>query len=271
VVTSPWSDLDRPPLSERALRAALVRPGSFVRELHVVAETGSTNDDLAEAARRGAPEGVVLVAEAQTRGRGRLERTWTSPPRAGLLFSVLLRPSLPAPRRTWIPLLAGHAMQQTVASLGAVHTRLKWPNDLLLGDDLGKAGGILAQTTGDAVIVGVGLNVTTRRAELPDGAVSLTTEGAECTDRDPLLRAILRTLADRYAEWLSAPDRLRPAYEAVCDTIGREVRVQLPDGGMLAGTTTGLDAAGRLLVRTADGDVPVSAGDVTRVRPVTVR
>ena len=271
MVTSPWSDLDRPPLSERALRAALVRPGSFVREVHVVAETGSTNDDLAEAARRGAPEGVVLVAEAQTRGRGRLDRTWTSPPRAGLLFSVLLRPRLPVPRRTWIPLLAGLAVQQAVARLGAVDTRLKWPNDLLLGDDLGKAGGILARTAGEAVVVGIGLNVGTRRSELPAGAVSLTTEGAECTDRDPLLRAILRTLADRYAEWSGDPGRVRPAYEAVCDTIGREVRVQLPDGGALAGTATGLDEAGRLVVRTTDGDVPVSAGDVTRVRPVTVR
>ena len=75
----------------------------------------------------------MLVAEAQTRGRGRLDRTWTSPPRAGLLFSVLLRPQLPVPRRTWIPLLAGLAVQQAVARLGGVETRLKWPNDLLLG------------------------------------------------------------------------------------------------------------------------------------------
>jgi BirA family transcriptional regulator, biotin operon repressor / biotin---[acetyl-CoA-carboxylase] ligase len=270
-VTSPWSDLDRPPLSERALRAALVRPAGFVRDVHVVAETGSTNDDLAEAARRGAPEGVVLVAEAQHGGRGRLDRSWTSPPRAGLLFSVLLRPRLPAPRRTWIPLLAGLAVQQAVARLGAIDTRLKWPNDLLLGDELGKAGGVLAQAAGDAVVVGVGLNVSTRRPELPAGAVSLATEGAECTDRDPLLRAILRTLAARYAEWSADPDRVRPAYEAVCDTIGREVRVQLPDGGGLTGTATGLDETGRLVVRGTDGDVPVSAGDVTRVRPVTVR
>jgi len=274
-VTSLWSDLDRPPLSERALRAALVRPGGFVRAVHVVAETGSTNADLAEVARRGGPEGVVLVAEAQTGGRGRLDRTWTSPPRAGLLFSVLLRPQLPPPRRTWIPLLAGLALHQAVSRLGAVEARLKWPNDLLLGDDLGKAGGILAQATGDAVVVGVGLNVTTRRAELPEGAVSLLTEGAGCTDRDPLLRAILRTLADRYAEWSAewsaGPDRLRPAYEAVCDTIGQDVRVQLPDGSALAGTATGLDEMGRLVVRTTDGDVSVSAGDVTRVRPVTVR
>ena len=213
----------------------------------------------------------MLVAEAQNRGRGRLDRTWTSPPRAGLLFSMLLRPQLPPSRRTWIPLLAGLAVQQAVAKLAAVDTRLKWPNDLLLGDGLGKAGGILAQADGGAVVVGVGLNVGTRRSELPAGAASLTTEGAECTERDPLLRAILRTLAHRYAEWSLDPDWLRPAYEAVCDTIGSEVRVQLPDGSRLAGTATGLDGTGRLIVHTAGGDVPVSAGDVTRVRPATVR
>jgi len=270
VVTSPWSSLDRPPLSERALRAALVRPGGFVTDLRVVAETGSTNDDLAALARDGAPAGTVLVAEAQTRGRGRLDRTWTSPRRAGLLFSVLLRPStVPVARRTWIPLLAGLAVQQAVARLGAVETRLKWPNDLLLGDELGKAGGILAQAAGDAVVVGVGLNVSTRRAELPEGGASLASEAAECTDRDPILRAVLRTLAERYAEWLTAPDRLRPAYEEVCDTIGRPVRVRLPDGGGLIGTATGLDDSGRLVVRTADGDVPISAGDVTRLRTAT--
>jgi BirA family biotin operon repressor/biotin-[acetyl-CoA-carboxylase] ligase len=269
-VTSRWADLDRPPLSERALRTALVRPGSFVTDLRVVAETGSTNDDLAALARAGAPEGTVLVAEAQTTGRGRLDRAWTSPPRAGLTFSVLLRPAaVPLPRRTWIPLLAGLAVHRAVSRLGQVETRLKWPNDLLLGDDLGKAGGILAQSGGDAVIVGIGLNVTTQRAELPPGAASLATEAAGCTDRDPVLRAVLRGLGDLYRGWDGDPARIRSEYEAACDTIGREVRVQLPDGTALTGTATGLDDTGRLVVRTAEGDRAVSAGDVTRVRPVT--
>lgn len=263
---SRWADLDRPPLSERALRTALIRPGGFVTDLRVVAETGSTNDDVAALARAGAPEGTVLVAEAQTAGRGRLDRTWTSPPRAGLTFSVLLRPALPPARRTWIPLLTGLAVQQAVARLGAVETRLKWPNDLLLGDDLAKAGGILAQADGDAVIVGIGVNVSTQRAELPPGATSLAAEAAECTDRDPLLRAILRNLGDLYRGWDGRPLR---DYADACDTIGREVRVQLPDGSALTGTATGLDDTGRLVVRTEDGERRVSAGDVTRVRPVT--
>ena len=268
-VTSRWADLNRPPLSERALRAALVRDGGFVTDLRVVAETGSTNDDLAALARAGAPEGTVLVAEAQTRARGRLDRTWTSPPRAGLTFSVLLRPTVPPHRRTWLPLLAGLALQQAVARLGAVPTWLKWPNDLLLGDDPRKAAGILAQAAGDAVVVGIGLNVSTTRAELPPGATSLAVEAAECTDRDPLLRAVLRAFGPLYTGWSTAGQDLRPAYAAVCDTIGREVRVQLPDGGAFTGTATGLDGTGRLLVGTAAGERAVSAGDVTRVRPVT--
>jgi BirA family biotin operon repressor/biotin-[acetyl-CoA-carboxylase] ligase len=269
---SRWTDLGRPPLSERSLRGALIRPGSFVTDLRVLAETGSTNDDLAVLARRGAPEGTVVVAEVQTAGRGRLDRRWISPPRAGLSFSVLLRPSPPIARRTWIPLLTGLAVWQAVARLGAVPTSLKWPNDLLLGDDLGKAGGILAQAEGDAVVVGIGINVTTRQAELPDGGTSLAAEGAECTDRDPVLRAVLRTLGTLYREWSAAggdPGTIKPAYERACDTIGRRVRVQMPGGGTLIGTATGLDDAGRLVVRTPEGDRFVSAGDVTRLRSVT--
>lgn len=87
---SPFTDLARPPLNERALNRMLVRPESLWRRVRVVAETGSTNVDLAEAARRGEPEGAVLVAESQRAGRGRLGRSWTAPPRSGLTFSVLL-------------------------------------------------------------------------------------------------------------------------------------------------------------------------------------
>jgi BirA family biotin operon repressor/biotin-[acetyl-CoA-carboxylase] ligase len=265
-VTSRWTDLDRPPLRERALRTALVRPGGFVTDLRVVAETGSTNDDVLALARQGAPEGTLLVAEAQTTGRGRLDRAWSSPPRAGLTFSVLLRPRVPPARRTWLPLLTGLAVHRAVQRLGGIRTALKWPNDLLLGDDLAKAGGILAQADGPAVVLGIGLNVTTRRDELPPGGTSLAVEAAECTDRDPLLRAVLRAIGTTVAGWDGTDPR--PAYEPVCDTIGRDVRVQLPDGGALTGTATGLDEGGRLLVATPDGERAVSAGDVVRVRPV---
>lgn len=277
-----WAELDRPPLSARALRTALVRDGSFVTDLRVLPATGSTNDDVAGLARAGAPEGTVLVAEEQTSGRGRLDRDWRSPPRAGLTFSVLLRPpaAVPAHRRTWLPLLAGIAVQRAVERLGEVPTWLKWPNDVLLGDDLRKVAGILVQAGGGAVVVGIGLNVHTRRDELPAGGTSLAVEAAQCTDRDPLLRAVLRTLGGLYADWCAAAGDpgaagapaagggLRRAYELVCDTVGREVAVLLPAGDTLRGTATGLDDTGRLVLRTGAGTRAVSAGDVTHVRPV---
>lgn len=271
-----WTDTGRPPLSARALTAALVRDGSLVTDLRVVPVTGSTNADVAELARAGAPEGLVLVAEEQTGGKGRLDRGWRSPPRAGLTFSVLLRPppSVPLHRRTWLPLLAGLAVQEAVQRLGEVPVRLKWPNDALLGDGRdgapGKAAGILVQADGGAVVVGIGLNVSTRPAELPPGGTSLAVEAAQCTDRDPLLRAILRRFGTLYAGWCATggdPAAPRAAYEAVCDTLGRRVRVLLPDGTTLSGTATGLDSDGRLVLSTPDGARAVSAGDVTHVRP----
>jgi BirA family transcriptional regulator, biotin operon repressor / biotin---[acetyl-CoA-carboxylase] ligase len=194
-----------------------------------------------------------------------------SPPRSGLTFSVLLRPAVPAHRLTWLPLLAGLAVQQAVQRIGAVETRLKWPNDVLLGPDRAKAGGLLAQSADGAVVIGVGLNVLTRLAELPPGATSLAAEGAECTDRDPILRAVLRRLGVLYAGWVAAggdPEAsgLRRAYEKVCDTLGAQLRVHLPDGHDLIGAATGLDGSGRLLLAGADGPTALSAGDVTHVR-----
>jgi len=271
-MTSRRADLERPPLRERDLKAAVTQDG-FVTDLRVVQSTGSTNDDLAAEAARGAAEGLVVVAEEQTGGRGRLDRRWVSPPRAGLTFSVLFRPAVPPQRRTWLPLLAGLAVQQAVQRIGAVETRLKWPNDVLLGADRAKAGGLLAQSAGGAVVVGVGLNVLTRLAELPPGASSLAAEGAESTDRGTVLRAVLRRLGVLYAGWVAAggdPEAsgLRRAYENVCDTLGAELRVLLPGGGTLTGIATGLDASGGLLLRTAEGTTAVSAGDVTHVRKV---
>jgi BirA family transcriptional regulator, biotin operon repressor / biotin---[acetyl-CoA-carboxylase] ligase len=266
------TDAARPPLPARALAAALVRDGSLVTDLRVVPRTGSTNDDVAELARAGAPEGLVVVAEEQTGGRGRLDRGWRSPPRAGLTFSVLLRPpaGVPAHRRVWLPLLAGLAVQRAVEPLAAVPVRLKWPNDVLLGTERGKVAGILMQADGGAVVVGIGLNVTTDRGELPPGGTSLAVEGAGCTDRGLLLRAILRRLGNLYAAWCAAggdPEPVRGAYEAVCDTLGRPVRVLLPDGAALTGTATGLDTGGRLVLATPAGPLAVAAGDVTHVRP----
>jgi BirA family biotin operon repressor/biotin-[acetyl-CoA-carboxylase] ligase len=271
---SPYADLDRPPLSAAALRRALVVSDGLWTEVLVTRETASTNADVAAAARGGAPEGLVVVAERQTAGRGRLGRQWESPPRAGIAVSVLLRPDGPANRYGWLPLLAGVALVETVRRLGAVDAVLKWPNDLLI--DERKCAGILAEAVPDpasAVVLGIGLNVTLREAELPrPDATSLALAGSSCIDRDPLLRALLRSLADWYGRWRAEggdADRcgLRETYRLHCATLGRRVSVALPGGTLLVGTAADVDDDGRLVVTGADGGrTAVAAGDVIHVR-----
>jgi BirA family biotin operon repressor/biotin-[acetyl-CoA-carboxylase] ligase len=272
---SPYRDLERPPLSPRSLERALIVPGGLWRELDLRAETGSTNADAARAAATGAPEGLIVVAEQQTAGRGRRDRQWVSPPRAGLTVSVLLRPAgVPSGRWGWLPLLAGVALRDAVHRITELDATLKWPNDLLVHD--AKCAGILAEVTGDAVVIGMGLNVTTRVGELPPvtglPATSLQIAGAKSTDREPLLKALLRGLAQWYAGWrYTGGDAemcgLLGAYRRGSSTIGRQVRVELPAGADLSGTATDVDADGQLVIRSADGYVHrVSAGDVRHVR-----
>ncbi|MCZ4100434.1 biotin--[acetyl-CoA-carboxylase] ligase [Streptomyces sp. So13.3] len=271
-----WSDLERPPLGEAALRRAVIAPDSPWTSLDVVEATGSTNSDLAQRANAGAPEGAVLVAEEQTAGRGRLDRQWSAPPRSGLFLSVLLRPAdVPVERWGWLPLLAGVATATALSRTAGVDTALKWPNDLLVtidGEER-KTGGILAERAGtDAVIIGIGINVSLRTDELPvPAAGSLALAGAKGTDRDPLLRAVLRSLADWYGEWRAAggdpaASRLQQTYAAGCATLGREVRAELPGGRELVGTAVGVDDDGRLVLATADGEQAVGAGDVVHIR-----
>jgi BirA family biotin operon repressor/biotin-[acetyl-CoA-carboxylase] ligase len=279
VSRSPYTDRSRPPLNAARLRRALVVPGGLWTRLDLREETGSTNADAVAAGRAGEPEGLVVVAERQTAGRGRLGRTWTSPARAGLAVSVLLRPGVPPGRYGWLPLLAGVALVETVNRLAELEAVLKWPNDLLVEGR--KCAGILAEVVPDdeprAVVVGIGLNVTLREDELPldpvgRKAISLALAGAVATDRDPLLRALLRAFAGWYERWREAggdPDRsgLAAAYAQHCDTLGRQVQVLLPGGGELVGNARELDGDGRLVVRTGTGEQrAVAAGDIRHLR-----
>jgi BirA family transcriptional regulator, biotin operon repressor / biotin---[acetyl-CoA-carboxylase] ligase len=302
-VPSPYTDLDRPPLREGALRRALRVPRGFVGDLRVVDEVGSTNADLRERALAGAPAGSVLVAEYQSAGRGRLDRGWTSPPRAGLTFSVLLHPpsTVPPRRWPWLPLLTGCAVVEALRSATAVDAGLKWPNDVMVADR--KLGGILLERVetpaGPGAIVGIGLNVTTTPAELPHAqATSLRAAGAATVDRGTLLIAVLRTLPALYGAWCESggdPDAgpgsgLRAAYRARCTTLGRDVRVQIGGnqaagnqaagnqdaadedatdedaGHLIEGRATDIDVDGRLVVTTLDGQHALGAGDVVHVR-----
>jgi BirA family transcriptional regulator, biotin operon repressor / biotin---[acetyl-CoA-carboxylase] ligase len=268
----------RRPLSAPAVRAAVLAGSALYASVEVVAQTGSTNADLLAAAGAGAAAGSVLVAEEQTAGRGRLDRSWQSPLGAGLTFSVLLRPTgLPPSSRGWLPLLTGVAVTSALANQAAVDARLKWPNDVLASSPDGprKLAGILAEQAGGAIVVGVGLNVSATRDELPSGqATSLLLAGASTLDRQAILTAVLSELERWYLRWTGPPrpgdaagSGLRAAYLAVCSTLGQEVRVELPGGGVLAGRAEGVDDVGRLLVSAPDGVHAVSAGDVVHVRP----
>jgi BirA family biotin operon repressor/biotin-[acetyl-CoA-carboxylase] ligase len=269
-MVSPYTDLDRPPLRASSLTRALVRPDSFWREVRILEETPSTNAVLAEEAAAGAAEGLVVVAEQQTAGRGRLDRTWSSPPRAGLTFSVLLRPgAVPDRDWTWVPLLTGLAVAESVETISDVGTRLKWPNDVLM--DERKVAGVLVERHNSALIVGVGLNVTTTVRELPGPeAISLALAEAAVTDRETLLRAVLRSIAQRYLEWRDSSGdvaRIAGLYADRCATLGADLRVALPDGTTVEGTGERIDEHGRLVVRTTAGEQTLSAGDVLHVRP----
>ncbi|MFK3733301.1 biotin--[acetyl-CoA-carboxylase] ligase [Streptomyces sp. NPDC088090] len=271
----PWSDLERPPLNARVLSQALLLPDGLWRSLDVVRSTGSTNSDLAARAAE-LPEGAVLVAEEQTSGRGRLDRTWSAPARSGLFLSVLLKPDVPPHRLGWLPLLTGVAAATGLVKAAGTDVSLKWPNDLLVtvdGEER-KAGGILAERAGeDGVVVGLGVNVSLRADELPvPTAGSLLLAGAVSTDRDTLLRAVLRSLADWYGAWVRAdgdPEAsgVQAAYAAGCATLGRRVRADLPGERVLEGDAVALDGDGRLVVATEGGGTEaVGAGDIVHLR-----
>ena len=268
---SRWSDLERPALDAAALTAALTRESRLWRSVEVVERIGSTNAALVARAAEDAPEGTVLVAEHQDAGRGRLDRVWTSPPRAGLTVSVLLRPDVPAARRGWLPLLTGVALAEAVGTVPGIRSALKWPNDLLAADG-SKLAGILAEATSGAVVVGTGVNVSTRPDELPEGGSSLAMEIGRTVDRAPVLLEFLRALERRYLAWTAVlgdpvQSGLAADYLSWCATVGTEVAVTMPDGSRLEGVAEAVDWDGRLVVRTAAGTVELASGDVRHVRP----
>ena len=277
----PGAAAGRKPLDVAGLRRAVLRPGGLWHAVEVEDRTGSTNADLLARALAGAPEGVVLVAEEQNAGRGRMGRTWVSPPRAALTFSLLVRPAaVPPTRRGWLALLAGVAVASAVTAETGVATRLKWPNDVLAGAGPGaaKLGGILAEAAGDAIVVGVGLNVSTEPGELPPpgpgalAATSLRIAGSAAQEREPLLTAILAAFERWYLLWRRAdgdPGRcgLRAEYTRLSGTIGRRVRAELPGGQALSGLAVGVEQDGRLLIRVSpDAELPIAAGDVVHLR-----
>ena len=231
------------------------------------AETGSTNDDAWDAAFEGAPDGTAVVADVQTRGRGRLGRTWHETPGRGLALSVLLHPGCGGVGVATAPLVAGLALARGLDGLG-VESELKWPNDLLLGGR--KLAGILCESRRraegtEAVVVGVGVNVCQERHDFPPElrarATSLAIEGAPRV-REAVAAAFLNALEPLWDEHQEGdPRRALDAWEARARIRGRSLVVRTPSGEA-RGEALGLADDGALLLRTADGTTRVLAGDV---------
>lgn len=230
----------------------------------VLETTPSTMLEIEHRAAAGAPEGTVVVAEEQTAGRGRRGRTWESSARAGLWWSLLLRPRVPADRLGWLPLVVGIGVARGIARASGLVPGLKWPNDVTIGG--AKLAGVLAERLADgSVVVGVGINVDHAAQELPEGGASLRTLGCSI-DRAELLLAVLVDVADAYRAWEAGAD-LSGEYAERSVTLGRDVVADLGDR-VITGRATRLGPSGELVILGEDAtEHVVSAGDVTLLRP----
>lgn len=224
---------------------------------------GSTNTIVADRAASGEPPGLVVAAERQTAGRGRVDRTWVDQPGGSLAVTALIA----APGRpTLVPLAAGLAVADAAAAQG-VATQLKWPNDVLTVDGR-KCSGILVETVGGgSLAVGIGVNVDWRQrsADVDPSWGSLAEGRGGDVDRWELLRDLLRSLDGHLTQVEETPDDLLAVYRGRCVTLGREVRVELSEG-VVVGTAEDVVADGALVVRSGDATVTIHAGDVHHVR-----
>ncbi len=265
-------------MDAQSIRVALAGCPSIRQVIHCDS-LGSTNDLARQLANEGAPEIVLISADEQTTGRGRLGRTWITPPGAALAISLLTRPVIPAQQAMRLTMLAGLAAVEGIEQATGLHLDLKWPNDIVtpILDPKGpgetvvrKLGGILTECAfqNDQIeyaIIGLGLNVNvdfTRQEILREKATSLLQLLGRSGDRLEVLKAIVAHFIDRYA-WLKANHVLRDAWAARLINLGRKVRVRNgPD--ILAGRAESVDSDGALLLRTHDGQLHrLLAGDVT--------
>ncbi|MSO79714.1 MAG: biotin--[acetyl-CoA-carboxylase] ligase [Acidimicrobiia bacterium] len=253
----------------RILRVVADAPASRRGRWHLkrFGTIDSTNRWLLDEARAGAADGLVVVADEQTAGRGRRGRTWTAPPGSSLLVSVLIRPRLDIGHAHLLTMAAGLALRAAVEHAAGVNAGLKWPNDLVVNDR--KLAGLLAETeisaNGElsAVVIGVGCNVEWHDfpSELAEGATACNLEAGRSIERADVLDAFLDDLALRLDDLAAVPDSYRNALA----TLGRRVRVDLGTR-VLEGTATDIDESGQLIVTTDGTTEVVAVGDVVHLR-----
>jgi BirA family transcriptional regulator, biotin operon repressor / biotin---[acetyl-CoA-carboxylase] ligase len=250
-------DTPRAPLDQSRITSALSR----YWRVSVVDLTASTQDDLVNKVNAGdAKSGDVIVANYQSAGRGRLDRTFLAPPSTALLFSLYLHPKRSRDDWGFIPLLAGYSIADTLRKVNA-HVSIKWPNDLLI-DEM-KLGGIIATATGSGVVVGIGINVSMTVDELPvETATSLTVAGVSKIDRNFLLPLLLNAFENDFLAWDQGESFL-DKYSQLSATHGREVTVSGPAESTIHSRAESFDEQGRLHLE--DGQI-VTVGDVIHLR-----
>lgn len=253
------------------LLARLGKTKVIGRDIRVFEQTTSTNDVVEKLARDGVKEGVVVFAESQSKGRGRLGRVWTSPARKGLWFSVLLRPDLRPQETTQLTVAAATALWRAIHTETGLSPEIKWPNDILIRGK--KVVGILTELSAEldrvkhvTLGVGVDVNLTANEfpAELRKIATSLRIEAGEPISRPDLATAILRELDRDYGRVCSGKfAELADEWEEHCSTIGQQVVISMGDR-KLRGRAESLDDDGALVLRTEHGRLErVIGGDVT--------
>jgi BirA family transcriptional regulator, biotin operon repressor / biotin---[acetyl-CoA-carboxylase] ligase len=241
------------------------------RDIQVFEQTTSTNDVAEKLARDGVKEGVVVFAESQTKGRGRLGRVWMSPTRKGLWFSVLLRPNLHPQETTQLTVISVTALRRAFKTVAGVTAEIKWPNDLLLNGK--KAAGILTELSAELdrvrhVILGIGVDVNQDASDFPpelsDIATSLRLAAGTEISRAELAVEILRQLDADYARICAGKfAEVADEWEEACVTIGKNVTVHMGERHF-RGHAESLDDDGALLIRTEHGHLErVIGGDVT--------
>ena len=229
----------------------------------VVELTGSTQNDLLQLVEsNNALDGQVIATEFQSNGRGRLDRTFEAPAQSALLFSFYIKPRNQRSEWGFIPLIAGLSLVRAITTIDtAMNVSLKWPNDLIINEK--KCAGIIAQTTNEGIVIGIGLNVSITPNELPvSTATSLAIEGSTITDRDLLLSHLLNTFAELFEAWEEGSELL-DEYASASSTIGKKVRIELPGGENLEATVARISHTGELVL---DDGRHVSAGDVIHLR-----
>lgn len=245
--------------------------GNLWGEVFLFEEIDSTNTKGMDLAREGAPEGTIILAETQRKGKGRLGRTWISPPAVNIYLSIIMRPDIPPSQAPFMTLMASVAAASAIRKAMGIPAFIKWPNDIILGEK--KVGGILTEMRSgidriDFIVLGIGININLDTSILPPDVRLIATSIKEYLGKDvpriEVLVAILKELDIWYNIFLKkGPRPILDEWRFLTATIGKRVKIAFLSG-VIEGVAEGIDEEGRLLVRIGTGAIEkVSSGDVT--------